>query len=425
MLAEGPTSAIFPAVVEVPGASAASNLVGGRGTPTEHSYSVLVDTNLVQDFGPIALRVDTSIRRMTPVALGVDEAQSLAGTAVAYPGGFAVTRAYGELVLSKIEGGEVVDEVALSGFEPKRLHARSGGGFVVPLSPPTLTKTGVGLLSADLELVGEVAFPEGLRSYTLTDEGFIGFRYDGPDLVLAEYSEAGATTPVVSPVMETTELAALGDGVLAFEPVDQGVAPDFSGSSSRSAWRKIGRDGVIDWTLTAQRSATLIWKVVAGDLLVATQIGATFMIGGETYQGVVPDGPPLYFVGRFDGASGALRAQRITALPWGNGVAQPTAITGDADGVLLSESFAADLMIAYVPLSSSAAPVVRDYLADVIAGYCLQPGVQCAANDSAFAPLGGGRFGGVWTQLASTDYDGQVVASATRKAVAGVYVPVP
>jgi len=420
-----PTSAIFPAVVEVPGESAESNLVGGRATPTKDSYAVVANTSLIVDYGPIALRLETSIRRMTPVVLGPDEVQSLSGAAVAYPGGFAVTRTAGGVTLSKIEGGELVDEVLLDGFEPKRLHARSGGGFALPLSQPTLTKGGVGLLSADLELVGEVPFPDGIRGYALTDDGFIGFSYEGPDLVLAEYTEAGATTPVASPVRETTELAALGDGIVAFEPIDNGVAPTFAGDPSRSVWRKLGVDGGVDWTLTSQRSAKLVWKVVAGDLYVASEIGATFEIGGATYQGVSPDGTAMYLVARFDGATGTIKSHRVTALPWLNGVAQPTSISGDADGVLLAESFAADLMIAYVPFSAASAVVVQDYLADVIGGYCLQPGTQCSANDTAFAPLGNGRFGGVWTQIFSTNYDGQTITSAARKAVAGEYNPTP
>jgi hypothetical protein len=421
-----PTSAVFPAVVSVPGESSASNLVGGRLTPTKDSYAVVVNTNLVQNFGPTQLRLESSTRRMTPVVLGADETQTTAGTAVAYPGGFAVTRQYGGVVLSKIEAGEVVDEVELSGFEPKRLHARSGGGFALPLSQPTLAKAGVGLLSAALELEGEVPFPDGLRGYALTDDGFIGFSYDdGPNLVLAEYTEAGQATLVPSPIVETTALAAIGDGMLAFEPIDMGVAPTFTGDQSKSVWRKLGSDGVIDWTLTSQRSAKLIWNVVGGDLYVATEIGPSFVIGGETYSGVSPDGLVQYFIGRFDGATGALKAHRITSLVWVNGVAQPTAITGDAEGVLLTESFAAALTLHYVPFSTAAEPVTIDYSGDVIAGYCLQPGVQCAANDTAFAPLGNGRFGGVWTQITTTNYDGVSVPSAAKKAVAGEYNPVP
>ncbi len=418
-----PTSALFPAVVEVPDESSASLLVGGHQTPTKDSYAIQVNTEVAYDAGPTELRVETTLRRMDPVALGVDEVQSSAGTAVAYPGGFAVTRQFAGVVLSKIEGGEVVDEVELSGNDATRVRARQAGGFVLSLTAPTLTANGVGIVSPDLELVGEVPFPDGIRGYVLTDDGFIGFRYEGPDLVFAEHTEAGATAPVVSPVWETQELAALGDGLVAFDREDKGVAPTFVGNSSQSAWRKVGLDGVVDWTLIAQRTPRLAWTVVDGDLVVATEIGPTYQIGGTTYEGATGDNPTAYFIARFDGATGAVKNHRVTSLPWGSGFAQPTDITADDEGVFVSESFAATLRLAYLPWVGE--PLLRDYSADVIAGYCLQPGVQCSANRTSFAALGGGRFGGVWAQITNANYDGELITSAAKKAVAGIFVPDP
>lgn len=420
-----PSSAIFPAEVEVPGEAAASRLVGARIMPNRDSYGVQVNPEVRFDAGPTTLRLESTLRRMDPVALGPDEVQSSAGVAVAYPGGFAVTRNFGGVVLSKIEGGAVVDEVELSGVEPGRLRVREGGGFALPLMAPTLTKAGVGLLAADLTLEAEVPFPEDLYKYVVTDDGFIGFRYDGATLVFAVHTTAGATPAVASPVADTTELVALGDGFVAFDRQDKGTAPTFVGDPSRCAWRKVGGDGVIDWTLSASRSAQLVWSLVDGDLFVATGIGATFEIGGETYGGGGANDPSQYFVGRFDGATGALKTQRVVSVPGLNGIAQPTSITGDAGGVLLSESFAANLRVVYVPLTSTDAPTRVDYEAQVIGGYCLQPGVQCSANPASFAALGGGRFGGVWTQLLTTNYDGELVESVSKKATAGVFTPAP
>jgi hypothetical protein len=41
------------------------------------------------------------------------------------------------------------------------------------------------------------------------------------------------------------------------------------------------------------------------------------------------------------------------------------------------------------------------------------------------AALGGGLFGGVWTQITSANYDGELITSAAKKAVAGIFVPNP
>jgi hypothetical protein len=421
-----PTSALFPAVVELLGESAASRLVGGRTTPTENSYAVQANPVVITDAGPTQLRLETTLRRLDPIALGADEVQSTSGVAVAYDRGFAVTRSFGTVFLSKVEDGAVVDEVELYG-EPGRLHARPGGGFVMSLMPPTVAAAAVGLLSPQLELEAEIPLPGQVRAYALTDEGFIAFAYDGPNLVLAEHTSTGVTPSVASPLSEPIDIATLGDGIVAFEPQDRGVAPTFAGDPSRSVWRKLGADGVIDWTLAAQRNAALVWSVAAGDLIVAGPIGASFTIGGETYSGVTPpdDATPIWFLGRFDGATGLLKQHRVVT---GTGIrtdVPPANVTADDSGVLVSSSFGpTTVMVAHFPWGDDAI-TNRQYSADVIGGFCLQPGTECATNDIAFAALGGGRFGGVWTQITTTLYDGETVVSAAKKAVAGVFTPHP
>ncbi|MCC6624300.1 MAG: hypothetical protein IT385_23815 [Deltaproteobacteria bacterium] len=419
-----PPASIVPAVLELPGESAAARIVGAEPTLDGWAYAAPVPLG---DWDMRAMQVVTTVRRMTDVVgLATADVRSESSDIVVTGTGYAVTHGEGALVLSVVEDGAVVREARFSSgpLGTGMLAARAGGGFALGVnSLPSGGGPGVVLLDPALEVVDELPFDGDGPTLAVTPSGYAALRYaaEGETMELVTHASSGPSAAAPVSVTVPTEARALGDDALvAFWARDRRPS---EAERSESAWRRLDADGTVAWTLTSTPSESLTWAVVDGDLVVASELLGPLTIGGATYEPPAGARHQVFFAGRFDGATGAVEQHVVEAIVTNNAVLAPTTVTADERGFVLGAAFTGAVYAYHLPFAGDA--VATFYASDVIAGHCLQPGVQCSPQRIAFAALGGGRYVGTWTQTHPTDYDGARVEGAATRAVTGVYTPVP
>lgn len=405
-----PAGSIVPAVLEVPGESAATRLI--EGWPTQDGWSYYAPAPGPATIG-YEMRVETRVRRMTDViALGEDNYTTM-GDIVVTEAGYAVTWGGSGVNLGLVEDGVVVAETVFNAIltDDQTLLARPDGGFVLALGTlPTSNTPGVVILDPSLEVSEEVPFDPETRRYAVTADGYIGLRYASDSADMEIYSQASPPTKIA--IREPDTIRASGDGVIAFSARDWDMNDGSPGNTP--AWRKLGLDGQVEWTLESSQ-ARVVWNVVEGDLVIAATIGTSLTLGGATYQDA-----GRTFIGRFDGATGTLEQHALVEVFSPNG-GTLTSVTADTDGVLLAANSTTYVSFVHAPWSGAGRSIA--YLSESIGGYCVQN--PCRDEPVEVVALGGGRYAAQWSQTQPTYYDGAPVLSPQRRSVTGVYTPEP
>ncbi len=405
-----PPDTVVPVELEAPDESAAAWIVGAESTLDGWSY---IAEAPIGDWIQFEMTVKTAVRRMSGVVPLAADVWSEPGDVVRTAGGYAASWTEGTLAVGVVEGGAIVDEArfATSGLGPRTLAAREDGGFVVGLNAlPASNRPGFVVVDAALDVAHELPLEDGVRRFAVTPQGYIGLRFPagGAGMELIRHDVGGVSSAVPVAIEEPDELRPAGDGAIAFTRRDRA-----------HTWTKIGRDGHIAWSLAAESFEPLVWDLVDGDLIVASALVRELTIGGQRYEQ-----PGAYFVGRFDGASGALERHLLREVATPNGPIVPGALAADDAGVVLVQGFTANLAFVHLPWDDGGRRT--DYPGDVIAGHCLQPGVACVPQPAGVAALGDGRFAAVWAQTNPTRYDGAPInGAAPRRAVSGVFTPDP